>query len=170
MPFAGKRRLVALVLAALSVPVLVLALAVFEVQTAFYDVEVNEPLDIPPDGARLLARGEFHGVRHGSAGEASVYRKPDGAFLLRLEPFRVDNGPALRLYLVALGDANDSESVAAAERIDLGELRGNVGPQTYALPRGYDPRFASVVVWCERFSVNFATAPLSPVPPMVSGG
>ena len=45
---------------------------------------------------------------------------------------------------------------------DLGKIKGNVGGQNYALPADFDPavhRF--VLVWCERFSVPFAAAPLA---------
>jgi hypothetical protein len=42
--------------------------------------------------------------------------------------------------------------------LNLGPLKGN---QTYELPAGFDPeKYRSISIWCKRFSVNFATAPL----------
>ena len=45
--------------------------------------------------------------------------------------------------------------------IDLGALKGNRGSQNYAIPAGTDLRaFKSAVIWCRRFAVGFAVAPL----------
>jgi hypothetical protein len=45
--------------------------------------------------------------------------------------------------------------------LNLGPLKGNKGNQTYELPAGFDPeKYRSISIWCKRFSVNFATAPL----------
>ena len=46
--------------------------------------------------------------------------------------------------------------------VELGELKGNIGDQNYDLPASVDlARYRAVTVWCKRFSVNFATAPLT---------
>lgn len=137
-----------------------LALFVFEVQTAFYDARVDEKFELTPD-MLLLASGEFHKVAHAGKGKASVYRSGD-SLSLRLTDFAVDNGPSLHLRVVDLADATDNEAVKSAPYVDLGPMRGNVGNQTYALPKGFDPTARrAVVVWCDRFSVNFVTAPLA---------
>jgi hypothetical protein len=45
--------------------------------------------------------------------------------------------------------------------LNLGRLKGNQGNQNYELPADFDPStYRSISVWCQRFSVNFATAPL----------
>jgi hypothetical protein len=45
--------------------------------------------------------------------------------------------------------------------LSLGPLKGNRGNQTYELPAEFDPnKHRSISIWCQRFSVNFATAPL----------
>jgi ribonuclease PH len=83
----------------------------------------------------------------------------DGGTFLRLEDLAVDNGPDLRVYLVA-GPARDESEVDDFE--DLGALKGNKGDQQYDIPRGLDlGRYSTVVIWCRAFSVNFARAPLS---------
>ena len=49
-----------------------------------------------------------------------------------------------------------------AEYIDLGFLQGTVGGQNYDLPDEFDPDVhRTVLIWCLRFAVPFATAPLS---------
>jgi hypothetical protein len=40
-------------------------------------------------------------------------------------------------------------------------LKGNVGDQKYVIPaHTMLEKLQSVVIWCRRFQVNFATAPL----------
>jgi hypothetical protein len=138
----------------------------FRPELLFVNAAVNEGLSTsagePP---AVLARGEFHGVAHDGTGAATVYRLADGRRLLRLTDFATSNGPALSVYLVAAADARDSATVAGADVIDLGRLKGNVGDQNYELPAGADlATYRAVTVWCRRFSVNFATAPLAPAP------
>jgi hypothetical protein len=63
---------------------------------------------------------------------------------------------------VAAPDARDNETVTKAGFITLGALKGNIGDQNYDLPADVDlAKYRSVSVWCRRFSVNFATAPLA---------
>jgi Electron transfer DM13 len=45
--------------------------------------------------------------------------------------------------------------------VNLGDLKGNIGEQNYAIARDVDlARYRSVVVWCARFHVAFAAAAL----------
>jgi Electron transfer DM13 len=107
----------------------------------------------------LLARGGFEPVAHSVTGTATAIRRAAGGNVLTLTGFEVDNGPDLRVYLVA-GPARDESEVDDFE--DLGALKGNKGDQQYDIPPGLDlARYATVVIWCRAFSVNFARAPLS---------
>jgi electron transfer DM13 len=67
------------------------------------------------------------------------------------------------VYLVASPDAKDNETVTKAGFIELGKLKGNEGDQNYDVPDDLDlSKYRAVTIWCRRFSVNFATAPLTP--------
>lgn len=104
--------------------------------------------------------GAFESLAHQTVGTASVVRRPDGERILTLAGFRTDNGPDLRVYLVAgaVDDNGDGEG-----SIDLGRLKGNVGDQQYTIPAGTDlARHATVVIWCRAFTVGFARAGLDP--------
>jgi hypothetical protein len=91
-------------------------------------------------------------------GVATAIDLARGGRVLTLTGFEVDNGPDLRLYLVA-GDARGEQEVR--DFVDLGELKGNRGDQQYRLPAGIDlSRYSTAVVWCRAFSVLFARAPL----------
>lgn len=154
-----------------------LGVGVFGVQTLFYDNEVNEDFPVSPLVSEeqgysqdaesaprhpiVVSFGKFHPVAHPGTGDAIVYRLEDGSHVLRLENLDIFNGPALYVYAVAAEDANDNETVLNASFLNLGPLKGNKGNQTYELPATFDPeKYRASSVWCRRFSVNFATAPL----------
>ena len=186
---------------------LYLAFAVFGVQAAFVDREVNESFSASTtnieettseteessetepagttntastdadgenagsedaDGATSEAagpvkvlQGAFHDAEYEGTGDAAVYRLANGSHVLRLENLNVENGPDLFVYAVAADDAYDSATVEEAGFVSAGPLKGNQGNQTYELPADFDPEVhRSVTIWCQRFSGNFATAPL----------
>ena len=106
----------------------------------------------------LLARGRFESLAHPAEGVASTIRRARGGNVLTLTDFEVDNGPDLRVYLVA-GPASSEDEVDDFE--DVGALKGNKGDQQYRLPDSVDlDRYTTVVIWCRAFSVAFARAPL----------
>jgi len=48
-----------------------------------------------------------------------------------------------------------------SDRVDLGNLKGNVGDQQYEIPAGTDlERYGTVVLYCTPFTVRIAVAPL----------
>jgi hypothetical protein len=138
--------------------VLVAGWYAFRPERLFLDHRVDEAIG---GAGRVVATGIFHGVAHDGKGKASVVVRTDGSRVLELSEFETSNGPDLQLYLVAARDATDSQAVTVAGFVTLGALRGNVGNQAYELPAAIDlDRYRAVTVWCRRFSVNFATAPL----------
>jgi hypothetical protein len=112
--------------------------------------------------AQVLASGTFHSVAHQSAGQATILQLPEGKRILRFTNFQTSNGPDVRVYLVATTDASDSDTVKRAGFVELSALKGNIGDQNYEMPSDLDlNKYRAVTIWCKRFSVNFATAPLS---------
>jgi hypothetical protein len=109
-----------------------------------------------------LVSGSFHSVAHKSSGTATLYKLADGNRVLRLTDFETSNGPDVHVYLVAARDAADNDTVTRSGFIELGSLKGNIGDQNYDLPSDVDlTKYRAVTIWCRRFSVNFATAPLA---------
>lgn len=112
---------------------------------------------------QVLFKGNFHGVAHETKGIATVYQFPNGERVLRFTEFKTSNGPEIQVYLVAVNDANDSDTVKQAGFVSLGPIKGNIGDQNYNLPADVDlAKYKAVTIWCRRFGVNFATAPLAP--------
>jgi hypothetical protein len=70
----------------------------------------------------------------------------------------VRNGPDLFVYL------SPNEDGYADGAVNLGELKATDGAFNYDVPAGVDvSQFRSAIVWCKRFSVLFAVAPLEQV-------
>jgi hypothetical protein len=127
--------------------------------------DMPEMTETMPTGApKALASGRFHPVAHEGRGTATVYELADGRRVLRFTDFATSNGPDVQVYLVAAADAMDSDIVKSAGFIHLAALKGNLGDQNYDLPADVDlSKYRSVTIWCRRFGVNFATAPLMTV-------
>ena len=140
----------------------VAAWAAFRPERLFVNAKVNESM--PADGntgQKALEAGTFHSVAHATKGNASIYELADGKRILRFTNFETSNGPDVHVYLVAASDASDSDAVKKAGFVELGSLKGNIGDQNYELPPDIDlGKYRAVTIWCKRFSVNFATAPL----------
>jgi hypothetical protein len=111
----------------------------------------------------VLATGRFHSVAHETSGVVTMHQLSDGRRLVRLTAFETSNGPDVRVYLVAAVNATDDETVTRAGFVDLGAMKGNRGDQNYEVPTSIDlSQYHAVTIWCRRFGVNFATAPLTP--------
>jgi hypothetical protein len=146
----------------------VVAWYLFRPELLFVDAPVTEAFpagagaSAPHQSVRVLAAGHFHGVAHEGRGQAAVHALADGTRVLRLTDLETSNGPSLYVYLVSAADAQDSHTVRNAAVLDLGPLKGNKGDQNYELPADADlTTYRAVTIWCRRFSVNFATAPLT---------
>ena len=110
----------------------------------------------------VLLRGRFHGNAHETVGAAAVLDLGDGRRVIRLTGFRTSNGPDVRVILVAAADVGDDATPARAGYVELGRLKGTAGDQNYELPASLDlARYRTVTIWCERFDVNFGSAPLA---------
>lgn len=144
----------------------VVAWAAFRPERLFLNAKVNEGL--PTSAAStaaetILASGTFHSVAHDGSGNAKIYQLSDGERILRLTNFKTSNGPDVHVYLIAANDATDSDMVKKAGYREVGSLKGNIGDQNYEIPADVDlAKYRAVTIWCKRFSVNFATAPLNP--------
>jgi hypothetical protein len=113
------------------------------------------------DGAMMTMAKEVSGMFagagdgiHNAEGVARVLNLEDGSSVLRLEDFKVTNGPDLYVYL--------SADKGASDFVDLGRLKANAGNQNYEIPAGTDlSKYDNVVIWCKSFSVYFGGAQLT---------
>ena len=115
-------------------------------------------------GPVAVKRGMFRDADsfHKGEGSATLYTLPDGSNVLRLEDFRVTNGPDLRVILASHPDPMSRGNVHSGEYVELGKLKGNIGNQNYTLPDGLSPDvYNSVIIYCKPFQVLFSVAPLS---------
>jgi len=106
---------------------------------------------------RVTHSGEFTGGDdfHFGRGRALLIETEPGRYTLRFEAFSVRNGPDLFVYLSPSADGY------AEGALNLGGLKATDGSFNYEVPEGTDiSQFKSVIIWCRRFTVLFAVAPL----------
>ena len=116
-------------------------------------------------GPQIIATGNFRDADsfHQGSGAATIYRSADGSGLLRLEDFRVTNGPDLHVLLSPAADPASRDELQAAGYVGLGKLKGNIGNQNYEIPANIDVNAqGSVIIYCMPFHVIFSVAPLAP--------
>ena len=117
----------------------------------------------PPPEPIALASGSFRDADsfHQGSGSATIYLLPDGSHLLRLEDFKVTNGPDLRVLLAEPGDPMSRDELQAGGYVHLAKLKGNMGNQNYEIPADINlDEQNSVIIYCMPFHVIFSVAPL----------
>ena len=123
----------------------------------------EEPMTGPMKVATALKSGEFADADrfHKGEGTATIYSLPDGTRVLRVESFRVTNGPDLRVILSPSRSPSGAGDVTAEGHAELGKLKGNIGNQNYPIPEEVDvSKINSVVIYCKPFRVIFSLAEL----------
>jgi hypothetical protein len=119
------------------------------------------PAEQGSDGPAALAQGSFRSLEHSTTGSAVVLELEDGSLYLRLEALETSNGPDLRVILTDQPLSDDWHVWDDGQVVDLGPLKGNIGNSNYEIPLGVDlGDLETAVIWCRRFSVGFAVAPL----------
>jgi hypothetical protein len=116
----------------------------------------------PAAAPRVVAAGSFRSLAHETTGDVTLVRLADGSLAVRIVDLATSDGPDVRVWL----SDRPVESAGEADQgrwLELGPLRGNRGALTYPVPAGTDAGdYASLVIWCKRFSVGFGAAPLNP--------
>ena len=110
------------------------------VQAAKVDSPMTEAMPSGTAASAIVARGTFANSDsfHKSEGTATVYRVGQ-EIVLRLDPFKVTNGPALHAYLSGRASPRNSAELHASGALDLGKLRGNIGAQKLSDPGEHGP-------------------------------
>jgi len=95
------------------------------------------------------------GIDHRANGTVNVYRRASGEFVVGLESFDIQPGPAYALYVVPGSERRDHDGGTR-----LAALRGNRGTQFYEVPAAstFGDGAWTVLVWCETFDVPVAHA------------
>lgn len=113
------------------------------------------PVAVEPPAPAVFVSGA-----HETTGTVELLQTADGARILRLVDLATSNGPDVKVYLSA-AEPGSADGAVEDEYVSLGALKGNVGSQNYEIPADVDlARYRSVVLWCDRFSVGFGSAPL----------
>ena len=129
-------------------------------------MDEEDPMGDEVAKAAVVKKGEFAGADsfHKGEGTATIYNLVDGSHVLRLEAFKVTNGPDLHVFLARHADPKERADVTGPGFDDLGALKGNIGDQNYNIPAGVNPAQGSIVIYCKPFRVIFSVAPLKAAP------
>ena len=151
--------------------VIAFAVVWFQPQKLFIEKTVREALPEAtptstagtPATLKTIASGRFRSLEHRTTGRARVLRLANGRYVLRFEGLDTSNGPDLRVYL-SERPATLGWHDYGVRYVELGHLKANRGDQNYAVPSSVNvARYRSAVIWCVRFKVGFAVAPLTPI-------
>ncbi len=128
----------------------------------FFFVSCSGPDNVVPTETRddniedlvtddLIRTAQFAGVgRYTVNGAIELFHDSDTDqySLLFTDFLLMENGPDLHVYL--------SEGDVPVNFLDLGELKSTNGIIRYDFDgSSFDPAFDHVLIWCQRFSVNF---------------
>ncbi|MFJ4027720.1 DM13 domain-containing protein [Paenarthrobacter sp. NPDC089989] len=110
----------------------------------------------------VVSSGTFQSQEHETTGAAQLLKLPDGSHVLRLEDLASSDGPDVKVWLSSLEAGGDWFKYRSGRYVDLGQVKATHGNHNYVVPAGTDVAgLTSVVLWCDRFSVAFGSAPLS---------
>ncbi len=126
--------------------------ALFEVQINEIKDKTIEKNDARPEGAKVIAKGDFKSRAYEVAGRALIMAVGNKK-ILRFEDFKTINGPSLRVYL--------SANFGLIDYIDLGLIKATEGNINYDIsPEVNGTRYNKVLIWSEPFSAMFSYAEL----------
>lgn len=127
-----------------------------------FDTVVMDDVEIAATD-QTVATGQFAGkdAAHQGSGDARLVQGSDGSLELHFTNFNVTNGPDLKVYLSDKADPKTASDILDSNWVNISHLKGNVGDQVYRLPSDITAdQIKSVAIWCEAFSVLFASATL----------
>lgn len=118
----------------------------------------NEPA---PGRAMVIKRGHFEGAddAHRGSGDVELRHASGGRLILRLDEFRVTNGPSLHVYFV------EDPDIPTRKFWDVGRLKGTAGSQNYEVSTHHHLQPAQinyVMIYDVLFGRVYATAALVP--------
>jgi hypothetical protein len=120
----------------------------------------------PAPSNRVIAQGSFVTHAHTTRGAVQIVRLADGRHQLIIRDLRTSDGPDVRVWLSdqPVPTTGPFDIYGQGRHVELGLLKGNVGDLVYDIPATVDfTAYASVDLWCKRFSVSFGAASLHPV-------
>ena len=134
----------------------------------FTACSTSAPITPPMTTETILQTGSFYPVVHAGSGTVKIVQKVAGKRVLRLENFTTDNGPVIYVWLSTATEPKSSAAVSinVGDYEQIGDVipAGTVFPiatQEFEIPEAINlSSFKSVVIWCVKFKVNFASAVL----------
>jgi|OM-RGC.v1.020522468 Electron transfer DM13. len=124
----------------------------------------NSPSKTTIKKVEIIKQGHFTKIDniHKGSGSATIYKQNNNTYFLRLENFKVTNGPALQVLLSTHLSPKTKKDLHSQPYTSLGKLKGNTGNQNYTIPINVNINsIKSVIIHCKPFNVVFSTASLN---------
>jgi Electron transfer DM13 len=113
---------------------------------------------------QVMGKGTFHDVDGSATGEAQLVVKPDGAYELVLESFKIGSIDHTNLVLVSNTDVMATGDIDKTKLLDLGPLQGPEGMQDFVIPAAMASSvmdgYHSAVIWDTEMAHAIAAATL----------
>ncbi len=113
---------------------------------------------------QVMGKGTFHDVDGMASGEAQLVVKPDGAYELVLERFKIDSIAHTNLVLVSNTDVTATADIDKSKLLDLGPLKGTEGMQDFVIPADMASSvmegYHTAVIWDTEMAHAIAAASL----------
>jgi hypothetical protein len=120
----------------------------------------NAPNNPPATGIITLSSGTFVSVNHPTTGTAKLIKLENGSHIVRLENFKTDPGPDVRVWVSETEIVTDAAQKSAVYT-DVGASRSTNGNFNYEIPSSVDvSKIKSVIIWCRLASIAFGGAAL----------
>lgn len=114
--------------------------------------------------AQTMGSGTFHDVDGSADGQAKLVVKPDGAYAVVLEDFRIESIDHTNVVLVSNADVTATADVDKSMLLDLGPLKAPEGMQDFIIPSDMSAQvmegYHAVVIWDTEMAHAIAAAPL----------
>lgn len=104
--------------------------------------------------------GTFTALEAPTTGTVKLGKNARGQYTLTISNLKTEPAPDLRVWLVLGGAVKNTPDLKKGKYVDLGTI-DTAKSKTFALPKDFKPEeYRNVVLWCDQFSVAFATAAL----------
>ena len=114
--------------------------------------------------AQVMAKATFHDVDGTATGEVQLVVKPDGAYAVVLENFKIEAIAHTNIVLVSNVDVTATGDVDKSKLLDLGPLKATEGMQDFIVPADMASTvmegYHTVVIWDTEMAHAIAAAPL----------
>ncbi len=121
--------------------------------------DTMKPDTMKPDTMTKARTGSFKSLHAPTKGSVSLAKNAQGRWTLTIRNLKTEPAPDLKVWLVNAKMIKDTPDLKKGQYIDLGMVASTITRKTFVLPANVKAeQINNVVLWCDQFSVAFASA------------